>query len=169
MTDETNSAPPAGAPDFSHLKQAATQETAEYEIYELEGIAEECPVLIVRGTADNAPYLTALKLRRPEISRAVTKQQRKNKRLRPGDLAADLLGPIDKEIYAGAVVIDWRNVANVQKEPVPFTVENCKGFLAALPNSLFEGLRIFCNDVRNFRVNPDGEDDDDDAEDAAKN
>lgn len=147
------------SPNFSYLRQYVPTETAEYELFELEGVGDECPVLIVKCAADNTAYLEALKQHRQETNRKVERMRRgKNKRLRPGEVMNELLAEIDLKVYPGTIIVDWRNVVDTNHEAVPFTVENCAAFLQALPHSIFEGVRAFCSDPRNFRAGADDSD-----------
>lgn len=60
----------------------------------------------------------------------------------------------DKPLYAEHVVVGWKNVFDGNQQEVPFTKEDCKEFLAAIPDQEFDEIREFCNNHVNWGLNP---------------
>ena len=135
--------------DFSHLEQLQVKKdnTSEYEIFEI----ETAPVLIVRCTVDNNEYQAAIRGKREEITRSL-KQKKKQKRARSriNDRIFELLRKPDRETYPGAVIVGWTTNKDASGKEVKYSDEACKDFLDALPDWLFDGIRIYCLDAQNF-------------------
>lgn len=135
--------------DFSHLDllQVNKENTAEYEIYEI----ETAPTLIVRCTADNNEYQAKIRGMREQITRKLnSKKKQQRKRSRITDQIFDLLRNPDREAYPGMVVVGWTTNKDANGEEVEYSDEACTDFLKALPDWLFDGIRMFCIDAQNF-------------------
>jgi len=130
-------------PDFSQLENLKVRPTAtaEYTFFQI----EDEPVLKVRPASEvNKPYLNAVlrlgrstlrKMRGGKISTAVLEENREQ----------------DRKLFAKYVVLEWKNVKDAKGEEVSFSKEACEAFLRALPNDIFDDLRVFCGDIDNFR------------------
>ncbi len=146
--------------DFSHLDQlqVTKENTAEYEMYEI----DTAPVLIVRCIADNNEYQSAIRGKREEITRKLRKERKvKRARARVSDRIFELLRGPDRATYPGTVVIGWKTNKDANGKEVKYSDEACTDFLKALPDWLFDGVRIFCLDANNFTDVPLSEDDED--------
>lgn len=53
--------------------------------------------------------------------------------------------------YPGTCIVGWEKVADDDGKEVPFTVEDCRDFVAQLPDDIFDGIRAMCLDNENFR------------------
>ena len=126
--------------NFSHLQkmEIGKNTTAEYELVEL---GDNAPVLIgVFAGEGNGRYQNAL------LKRA----GRNARRLRAGKMTERELRENrdhDRELFPRCVLNGWRLVVDKDGKDVPFSEEDCHGFLDALPNHLFD-------DVRNYFANP---------------
>lgn len=129
-------------PDFSHLKKYEVQgtQTAEFPLVDIEGT----PILHVLPASEaNRGYFNAL-LRRSRKSA---------KSVQAGAINAQLIEQNrqeDRELYSQFVVKGWDKVEDATGHKVPFTQENCLSFLEAIPSNIFDDLRSFCNQPRNF-------------------
>jgi hypothetical protein len=127
--------------DFSYLKKLEVKDrTARYDMFQ---ISSE-PVLIVRpATEANKPYFNA-----------VLRKSRKNSRaLRAGAINRAMITENreqDRELFPRYVIVGWENVVDVNGESVEFSPDNCRGFLDALPDWIFDDVRNFAGDSANF-------------------
>lgn len=137
--------------DFGNIEKLAVQmkDTKEYTFYDIEGN----PTLIVSpATESNRKFFNAaLKASRRAASRSrgkvTVKTLEKNREQ-------------DRILYPKFVVKGWRDVVDAEGNIPEFNEENCHAFLLALPDELFDDLRIFCGDYTSF-----AEDDDEEPED----
>ena len=115
--------------------------TAEFTFFQLEGR----PSLRVRPAEEvNKAYFNALLKRR---------SRRSVRRIRAGSADAAQVAENraeDRELYAKHVVVGWSGVKNDSGVEVPFGPAPLGEFLAALPDWLFDELRLFCSEVTNF-------------------
>ena len=136
-------------PDFSHLSNLKVRPSKQIE-FTFERIAGE-PALMVRSSSEsNKPYLNAL----------LKSGRRALRKMRGGKMSAEVLAANrdqDRELFTKHIVVDWKaeTVRNAAGKPVKFSPEACAAFLQALPNDLFDELRVFCGDVDNFREEDD--------------
>jgi hypothetical protein len=56
----------------------------------------------------------------------------------------------DRKLYPGTVVVNWGGIVNTKGEAVPPTLDGIAAFLVALPNWIFDKLRVFCLRPENF-------------------
>ena len=56
----------------------------------------------------------------------------------------------DRNIYPGLVVVGWEGITNRQGQEVEFSVDACGSFLRALPDWIFDRLRLFAMRPDNF-------------------
>jgi len=148
-------------PDFSHLSKLHVRpdSTAKYTFYEIEGE----PCLEVKPTTEiNKGYLNAV----------LRKGRRTLMRMRNTKMSTDMLKQNrdqDRELYPEHVVVGWPTPPkDSDGKDVPFSKEACEAFLKALPDFLFDDLRIFCGSSSNFLVD-ENDLDDDSIEDLAGN
>lgn len=136
-------------PDFSHLDGLKVRPSKQIE-FTFERIEGE-PILVVRSSGEsNKPYLNAL----------LKSGRRSLRKMRGGRMSAEVLAANrdqDRELFARHIVIGWKaeTVRNAAGKPVKFSPEACAAFLQALPDDLFDELRVFCGDADNFREEDD--------------
>lgn len=128
--------------NFKHLKSLDIQgqQTTRFTLYQVDGE----PWLEIRPAAEvNRNYFNSL-----------LKRSRKNlKRIRAGAVNAAQIAENrdeDRTLYPKHVVVGWGGVRNDEGVEVDFSVEDCAAFLRALPDWLFDELRVFASDVTNF-------------------
>lgn len=118
----------------------AMREVAEYTVYSLEG---EPKLELAQATEANKPYFNGL-LRR----------SRKNMpRIKSGNIDVDLVlanRDNDRELYAKHVLRGWSGVRDTDGNEVPFSADNALEFLTQIPNWLFDEIRDFASEPRNF-------------------
>lgn len=129
---------------FKYLKNLEIAGTARCTLYAIAMPNGESPVLIGKHAGDsNKPYLNAnLKL-----------VSRNSKRLMQGRINAAVVEEQrqdDRVLFPEHVIIGWENVFNDNNESVPFTLENCRDFLNALPDYIFDEVRGFFTNPENF-------------------
>lgn len=145
------------APNFSHLHQLSvtSENVVPYTIHEIVG----SPTLfVVPATEANKPYFARVLKRTKSTLRRIRSR---------GVSEQDLIErrEQDRELFPKFVVRDWRGVTDSSGTEVPFTVENCRAFLDALPNWILDNLSNFAGEPSNFVI----EDEEIDTEEVAKN
>lgn len=126
---------------FEHFKKLSTemQDTKEYTFYEIEGH----PTLIVSpATESNKKYYNAA------LRMARTGGVRSRNSVTVKTLAQTR--EQERDLYPKYIVKDWKDVTDVDGKVVEFNEEDCRGFINALPLELFDELRFFCGDFKNF-------------------
>lgn len=122
--------------DFSHLsKLNVTEDSAvEFPITEIDGT----PILLLHpANESNKAYMNAM-LR---LSGATKGTRRANKQELQKNITSNMRN-YDRQAYPGSVVYGWRNVVDASGEEVEFTVEAATSFLAALPDWIFDRVRV---------------------------
>lgn len=132
---------------FGHLKQLeVVDRTARFTLHAIKLLSEDAPapVLIVRPASEaNKGYFNALL----KHSRTYAAQ------VQAGAVTESAIAENRKQdvaLYAAHVVIGWENVVGADGSPVSFSKEACADLLGALPNWLFDDLRMFCGRPVNF-------------------
>lgn len=131
-------------PNFSHLKtlEPLGSLVVDFPFFQIEGR----PVLKVRHAGrSNAPYANALDKLNAKSGAMRRLSQGKMDR-RTIDAARD----DSRDLFARFVIVGWGGVVDASGAPVAFTLENCRAWLVALPDYLFEELLRFCADQQNF-------------------
>lgn len=141
--------------DFSHLQKLQVQDgdtPHEFELYEI----ESKPLLHVRCTNGYAPYENSIRAQRDRIERDLKRRQKgKKKGRRRNDQALlELMRAPDREVYPGTIVYGWTTNTDADGNEVEYTDEDCAKFLAALPDWLFDRIRLYCMDPQNFVDQP---------------
>jgi hypothetical protein len=137
-------------PSFGNLSKLRVKQgvTAEFTLYMLSPPS----VLVVRPADEtNKEYLTASLKNSRERARMAQRTG-----VTPGLIEANRNR--DRVNYAAHVVTDWRSVTDDAGKDVPFTKDNCREFLEALPDWIFDEVREFCQAPSNFTETPDEED-----------
>lgn len=57
---------------------------------------------------------------------------------------------LDYAIYAKTVLVGWEGIVDDEDQEVPFSVESAEEFLRALPEWLFDEIRVFALQKSNF-------------------
>lgn len=141
---------------FDKLK-VGNEKTVTYPLRDLEG---DMKLEVRPATEENRELFAALAKRIKGV--AATTGRRQLAKIDVNRLAE--ARNEDRELYSKYVVVGWTNVVDDAGETVPFTQQNCLDFLTALPNFIFDELRVFVNDPFNF-IDADPEA----VEDVAKN
>jgi hypothetical protein len=132
---------------FKHLQRYDVEKkTVPFTFYQIAG---EPIVECLPATEANRPYHNALLKRNAKLAQ----------RFRAGRISREMLEKSrdeDRELYAKFVVKGWRNVKDDNGADVPFTQEAAAEFFEALPNWLFDELRVWASSPGNF-VDEDAE------------
>lgn len=137
--------------DFSHLQGLEVPEAEhEFELYEI----ESCPVLHVVCTVGNDDYENQIRAKRTEIERKHRKNLKKKGRRRAQTALLELMREPDRDAYPGTVVVGWKTNTDVNGDEVEYSDEDCHTFLHALPDWLFDRIRLYCMDPQNFINQP---------------
>lgn len=129
--------------DFGQLqKLQPTERVIEFPFFQIEGR----PTLKVKHAGrTNRPYAAAVDKMNAKASPLRRIAQGKMDR-RTIDAARD----DSRELFAKHVVIGWEGVLDTGGKTVDFSEDNCRAWLFALPDYLFEDLLRFCTDPSNF-------------------
>ena len=127
--------------DFSQIKrQEAIMPTARHTFYEIKG---EPWVEIKPATERNKPFFNSL-----------LKRQRRGRRiLRGGSLTVDIIKRTrdeDRDLYSKHIITGWGNVVDVDGKTVELSPDNCRDFLHAIDDEIFDLLRDFAGDPQTF-------------------
>lgn len=91
---------------------------------------------------ENKPYAQA-------VAKANQRSGAARRSMSPAELAAANLN-IDRAVFPEHVITGWRGIVDADGEEVPFSVDNCRDLLAALPDWIVQGVSIFAGAPRNF-------------------
>lgn len=128
--------------DFSQLSRLdiGVAETVDYTLYQIEG---EPTLQLAPATEANKPYFNA-----------VLRRSRKNVRaLNAGSITTGMIASNreeDRLLYVAHIVKGWNDVTDAKGKEVPFSADNARDFLNALPNWIFDDLRTFAGNPANF-------------------
>lgn len=138
--------------NFSHLKklEVSGNKTVDFVIFQIAG---EPIMKVVAASESNRPYFN-------ELLRKGGKRQAKKK---VDAATVQSNREEDRVLYAKHIVKDWSGVQDEKGKDVPYSHDDCLGFLQSLPDWLFDELRAFASDLQNFIEAPI------DAEEKAKN
>lgn len=130
--------------DFSHFAKAGptVDATRDFALYDLD--TDPVPYLTVRPATDvNKPYAN-------DLLRRAAKEIPRNAGQRVDVATLETGRDIERESYAEHVVVGWKGVKDANGDEVPFSVDNCREFLRQIPSFIFDSLRNFCAEPRNF-------------------
>ncbi len=123
--------------DFKHLQ--LDDASAQYELFYMPGVLHCRPAM-----ETNRAFRDAMRADKSRLDRIV--------KVSNGMSAAD--GKADREsdrrIFPGAVIVGWEGVVDTDGNAVEFSAEECRGFLQALPDWLFDRIRLFCKSPSSF-------------------
>ena len=131
--------------DFSHLDKMHVRgdKSVPYTIFEIayNGVH---PILYVKHAGEtNKPYFNAL-LRRNANNRRI---------MQAGGIRPETLEESredDRKVFPEYVITGWKDVTDANGKPVSYSKSECKACLKALPNHMFDQLRLFAGDPFNF-------------------
>ncbi len=129
---------------ISIFKQFKTNESKESEgvwVYFGDEDKPDTPAfLICRSGKSNKKYIR-------ELERATSKNKGS---FRSGKIPSDIMESIALKVFCKTVILDWKNIINLDKETIPFSYENAKSLMLELPD-LYDQLSIFSQDFGNFK------------------
>ncbi len=133
-------------PDFSNLQKyhVAPEATSVYKLTQLEG---NMSLTVVPTTDANKGYLNAVLQRNQDNARAV----------QAGGMSIEMMEATredDKVLYAQHAVKD-SHLVDAKGKPVPHSVDNILDFFQKIPNWIFDDIRMYCGQPRNFLDQPD--------------
>lgn len=121
---------------FGHLKKLEVKgREVRYTIYQVEGE----PTLIMKpATEANKPYFNAVLRRSKKNMRAIN----------AGSVNSGIIAENreeDRNLFPKHVITGWEDVTDSSGEPVPYTEEDCRDYLEALPDWVFDDVRAFAS------------------------
>ena len=125
---------------FEHLSALAPKGQAEFVMYQIAG---EPSIMVEQAGESNRGYYTAL----------IRRNARNARKISAGKIDAAMLAQSrdeDRELYSRHVIKSWEGILDKDGAEVDFSPENCYDFLKALPNWLFDELRVFAGEPANF-------------------
>jgi len=131
---------------FGHLQKLAVtgESTVDFVFYAIDG----SPTLeVAPATKANKPFFNAVLKKGKEAQRKL----RARRGQMPTQAQLDEVRRQDADLFVEYVVKGWRNVVDQEGEPVEFSAQECREFLLAIPEDMFEELRDFCMETANFR------------------
>lgn len=129
-------------PDFSNLKKLDVDGSTarEYKFDQIEGAPS---IWSLPASEENKPYMN-------EALRRVGKGSRGGRRAKRTTVdTVKASRDEDKELFAKYCAKRW-NVKDASGLEVQFTPENCREFLEALPDWIFDDYRQWLNEATNF-------------------
>lgn len=131
---------------FEHLKKLSPSADKEvpYPLVQIEG---EPVLIMVQATEANKKYYNAL-LKKNSMSIRRLRSQRFN----AGMLAENR--NTDRDLFPKFIIKNWEKVVDADGVDVPFTVEDARDFILALPDHIFDDVRNFASDPVNFVDEP---------------
>lgn len=128
--------------NFNNISKldARKDRSITYPLYQLDG---EASVLLLPAAESNKRYFNALLRQSRQNMRAV-----QNKQVNAGVIQNNRNQ--DRALYAEHVITSWEGIVDADGTVVPFTKEACLDFLTALPDWIFDEIRTFASDIRNF-------------------
>lgn len=66
--------------------------------------------------------------------------------------ALDAIRSIDLELYPKHIILSWKGIQDVDGHDVEFSPEVCREFLAAIPDLLFDEIRMAASVPGNFGI-----------------
>jgi hypothetical protein len=137
MTDTA----PGPSADFDFSRLQIDQATARFDLPQVSPGA----FLVVRpANESNRPFQSA------SLARASKRQRMKVLSTDTTAEDARLDRDDDRATYPQHIVVGWGGIKNRHGAAVPFSPENVAAFLLALPNWIFDKVRLFCLRPENF-------------------
>lgn len=132
--------------NFSHLKSLNVSGTTvvEYPLYQLDGNAI---LHLASASESNKGYFNALLRKAGRTAQAVKANAVNANTLKQNR-------DEDRVLYAKHVLKGWSGILDADSTEVPYNEENGEEFLQSLPDWLFDEIRNFASNVRNFIDSP---------------
>lgn len=131
--------------NFSHLKpmELTKDVTARYTIHQIT-VNGKTPTLILKPAAQvNAPYFN-------ELLKSASKNA---KAISAGQVSTSMIDENreqDRLLFPKHVIVDWEDMLDADGTELAFSEKDCKEFLEALPNHIWDGLRNYATAPENF-------------------
>lgn len=131
--------------DFSHLKQldVTRDMRSRFTLHSIQ-VNGVSPTLILRpATEQNPAYFNALIKRNRKAAQII----------QAGGVTAGLIAQNrneDRELFPAHVIDGWENMLEADGAEVPFNLQNCRDFVNALPDYIFDTVRDHAGTHRNF-------------------
>lgn len=128
--------------DFSHLDVLTPKVTATR--YDLPALGIGAHLMVLPAIEANRPYFA-------ELHQRVLAQSRLQRA--GAEVSADTLRKNreeDRALYARHVIVGWSGIHDAAGTMVPFSAGAALDLLRALPDHMFDVLRVFCSEARNF-------------------
>lgn len=139
--------------DFSYLDAMAVDQDdlAELTLFSILLPNGKHPTLIGRhGGESNAPYANAV----------LKKSMKRQKMLKAGIMTVGTLKDNrdeDRALYPQHVLTGWRDVCDAKGVDAAYSKDAMAGFIAHLPDDIFDEVREFFGNAQNFRQTVDTE------------
>lgn len=117
--------------------------TADYTFFAI-SVNGKSPVLTVRPATEATPGYYGELLVRANRSQAIVSSGAISKAV------IDDSRREDRDLFPRFIVVGWHDVVDDKGEEVPFSVENARDFLSALPDYIFDEFRKWCGQEVNF-------------------
>jgi len=144
MTTEAATPAPTGTFNFDHLQIEG--KTARFD---MPMVSPGAYLEVLTAAEANAAYHEAsVALSGSRVRNVATGQAQADRR------NADLDRNEDRELYPLHVVVGWGGIEDTGGNPVPWSTAECAKFLAALPDWVFDRLRIFAMRPERFVTTP---------------
>ena len=124
---------------FGYLQQYAVKpgKTVDYTLHQVVG----GPTLkLAHAGETNKPY----------FNDAIRRNKKNKGALKLSAVALKKQRDEDREVFAKFVVKGWTGVLDVEGQEVPFSPEEAYEYLCALPDELFDEVRLFAREYDNF-------------------
>ncbi len=126
-----------------------------YADYKTNDTAEVEGIWMTLGETDDGQQI-AVKVKRAggensEFEKAMTLGMKPYRlAIQAGNFPSKKMVPIIAKAYAKTVLVDWKNVADEDGNPMDFTIDNATKLLTDLP-VLLDRIAEFASDMRSFR------------------
>lgn len=123
---------------FEHLRDLEQQlQPVDYALGQIGG---EAVLEVLPATERNKPYHSAFLKKNAATMRRGTVDGEAAKRART----------VDRKLYPAFVIKGWRGILDKDGSEVPFSADNAAEFVRQLPDWIFDEIRAFCSQARNF-------------------
>lgn len=133
--------------DFSNLKAYEPTDMVAYRLTQLQG---SCSLNLRPATEANPKYFAAFMKRNAQYAKS-------NRRVTVTQALINDTRDSDKDLFATHVIVGWSGITDINGETVPFTPQNVRQFLDAIPDWIFDDIRAFASDPSNFVSLEDGD------------
>lgn len=130
---------------FGHFESmdVKADTTAEMTLHQID-VGGVSPTLVMKPATDvNKPYFNAL----------LKRSGRNMRQVQAGKITAGLIEDNrseDKELFPKYVIVDWRDMLDAKGKPIKFSEADCREFIGAIPNWLFDDIAQYAKNPQNF-------------------